>query len=84
MIKEWSDTEKYRSEIEPYLRTDNHALIELFFAFNNYITELKGYNITEFYTLSSMCYRFWTDTLKEEIMIFDELEQYEFTRKSIY
>ena len=51
-IKSWEDTEKFKSEVLPYLKLDVAALKELFETFNDMIYELFETNITKYVTAS--------------------------------
>lgn len=82
-IQSWEDSEKYKSEIEPYLKYDVLSLSELFFTFNDSIYEQDNVNITKFITLSNMAYSLWQKSLVDLIEILD-MEKYEFSKRGTY
>jgi len=82
-IQSWDDSEKYRHEVEPYLKYDVLSLSELFFKFNEQIYKKDYINITSFVTLSNMAYCLWQKTLIELVEIPD-IDKYNFIKLSTY
>jgi hypothetical protein len=82
-IQSWKLAEKYRNEVEPYLKYDVLSLSELFFTFNNSIYQNDGINITKYITLSNMAYSLWQSTLKDLVEI-PTLDKYDFIKKGTY
>ena len=82
-IQSWVDANKYRGEVEPYLKYDVLSLSELFFTFNDSIYEQDQVNITKYITLSNMAYSLWQKSLTDLIEIVD-LEKYEFSKRGTY
>jgi len=82
-IKSWDLAEKFRHQVEPYLKYDVLSLRELFFTFNDSIFENDSVNITKFVTLSHMGYAIWSSTLQHSIELPD-LEKYDFEKKGTY
>lgn len=82
-IQSWGDADKYRGEVEPYLKYDVLSLSELFFTFNDSIYEQDQVNITKYITLSNMAYSLWQKSLTDLIEIVD-LEKYEFSKRGTY
>lgn len=82
----WESVDKYRDEVEPYLKVDVLALRELFINFNDMIYELESINIDKYITLSHMTYAIWSSSnyLNEHVEIFDDMEKYNFAKQSIY
>jgi hypothetical protein len=85
-MKTWSDVDTYRSEVEPYLKTDVMVLRELFIKFNNMIYEYEQINITKYITLSHLTYSVFTSDnyLNNIIEVFTDIEKYRFVKKAIY
>jgi hypothetical protein len=82
-IQSWADSEKYRNEVEPYLKYDVLSLRELFFTFNNSVFAYDQINITNYVTISNMAYALWTRDLKYMVELPD-LEKYDFIKKGTY
>lgn len=68
-MKTWDDVEKYRGEVEPYLKLDVMGLKELFEKFNDVVYESQKCNITQFLTASHMGYSIWQNMPKHVIEI---------------
>jgi hypothetical protein len=85
LIKSWADVEKYRNDVEPYLKTDVLCLKEVFDKFSSYIFEKFEVHITDYLTLSHMAYNLWCGTLDESMNIkIPKLDEYKFISSSIY
>ena len=82
-IQSWELAQKYRTEVEPYLKYDVLSLSELFFKFNDDIYNLEQVNITRFTTLSHMSYCLWTSEL-EDLIELPNIEKYDFIKKATY
>ena len=82
-VQSWEDAEKYRDEVEPYLKYDVLSLSELFFTFSDYMYDREQINITKYMTLSHMAYNIWQGGLTELIELMD-LEKYLFVKKGTY
>jgi len=82
-IQSWDLAEKYRNEVEPYLKYDVLSLSELFFTFNDYIYKNDNVNITKYVTLSNMSYSLWQKTLTELVEIPDT-DKYTFVKRGTY
>lgn len=61
LIQSWEDTEKYRDQVEPYLKLDCLSLKSLFEKFNDCIYDICQKNITDYVTLSHMAYDIFLD-----------------------
>lgn len=86
LIHSWADVEKYRSEVEPYLKKDVMGMKEVFEKFNDMVYEIFNTHITSFITLSGMSYALWTQSLKKnEIRVeLPDAEKYDYIRSSLY
>lgn len=82
-IQSWDLAEKYRNEVEPYLKYDVLSLSELFFTFNEFIFKMESVNITRFTTLSHMSYTLWQSTI-EDVIELPDLEKYNFIKRATY
>lgn len=82
-IQSWELAEKYRNEVEPYLKYDVLSLSELFFTFNEFIYKMESVNITRFTTLSHMSYTLWQSTI-EDVIELPDLEKYNFIKRATY
>ena len=82
-IQSWDLAEKYRDEVEPYLKYDVLSLSELFFTFNDSIFKSDSVNITKYITLSHMAYSLFQKTLDKLIEI-PSLDKYEFIKRATY
>ena len=82
-IQSWELAEKYRHEVEPYLKYDVLSLSELFFTFNDSIFKSDSVNITKYVTLSHMAYALFQKTLDKLIEI-PSLDKYEFMKRATY
>jgi hypothetical protein len=82
-IQSWELAEKYRHEVEPYLKYDVLSLSELFFTFNDSIFKSDSVNITKYVTLSHMAYALFQKTLDKLIEI-PSLDKYEFMKRGTY
>jgi len=82
-IQSWELAEKYRHEVEPYLKYDVLSLSELFFCFNDSIYEQDQVNITKYVTLSNMAFSLWQKTLTDLVEIPD-MDKYNFSKKATY
>ena len=82
-IQSWEDSEKYRGEVEPYLKYDVLALRELFFTFNDSVYAMDNVNITRFMTLSHMAYCLWQASLTDLVEIPD-MEKYHFIKSATF
>jgi uncharacterized protein YprB with RNaseH-like and TPR domain len=82
-IQSWELAEKYRNEVEPYLKFDVLSLSELFFAFNDFMFETEKINITKYITLSHLSYCIWSSKLEEYIELPD-LKKYDFIKRATY
>lgn len=82
-IQSWELAEKYRNEVEPYLKFDVLSLSELFFTFNDFMYEYDSVNITKYTTLSHMAYSLWKKSLKDLIEI-PSLDKYDFIKRGTY
>jgi hypothetical protein len=83
-VQSWDLAEKFRHEVEPYLKYDVLSLRELFFKFNDSMFENDGVNITKFVTLSHMSYALWSANLKQCIEIPDSMEKYDYEKKATF
>jgi hypothetical protein len=85
-MKTWGDVETYRTEVEPYLKTDVMVLRELFIKFNDMIFKYEQINITKYITLSHLTYSVFTSDnyLNECIEVFTDIEKYRFVKRAIY
>ena len=82
-IQSWELAEKYREEVEPYLKYDVLSLSELFFTFNDSIFSNDNVNITKYITLSNMAYSLWQKTLTELVEI-PSMDKYKFIKSGTY
>jgi hypothetical protein len=82
-IQSWELSEKYRDEVEPYLKYDVLSLSELFFTFNDSIFSNDNVNITKYITLSNMAYSLWQKTLTDLVEI-PSMDKYEFIKRGTY
>ena len=82
-IQSWELAEKYRHEVEPYLKYDVLSLSELFFTFNDSMFNSDSVNITKYITLSHMAYALFQKTLDKLIEI-PSLDKYEFIKRGTY
>lgn len=83
-MKSWEDVEKYRHEVEPYLKLDVLAMSELFKKVNDAFYEASKVNITSYITLSHMAYCEWASKVKEPIEILKDEDKYKFTNLSTF
>jgi len=82
-IRSWDDVEKYRTEVEPYIKRDVMGMKEVVEKFSEMLYEVFKVHMTEFVTLSSMSYAIWTGSVTE-LLELPDTEQYDFIRKSLY
>jgi hypothetical protein len=82
-IQSWDLAEKYRDEVEPYLKYDVLSLSELFFTFNDSIFSNDNVNITKYITLSNMAYSLWQKTLTDLVEI-PSMDKYDFIKRGTY
>jgi hypothetical protein len=82
-IQSWELAEKYRDEVEPYLKYDVLSLSELFFTFNDSIYQNDSVNITKYITLSNMAYSLWQKTLTDLVEI-PTMDKYDFIKRGTY
>ena len=86
-MKTWEDVEKYRSEVEPYLKLDVLTLQELFETFNSFMYKIIKTNITNFKTISHLAYEIWTNMdpkTKGFIVEVPDEEKYAFIKLGTY
>jgi hypothetical protein len=83
-MKSWSDIEKYKDEVLPYLKMDVLGLKELFETFNDMIYEIESTNITRFMTCSQMGYSIWQNLLDQVVEVPKDLEKMDYIAKAVY
>ena len=83
-VQSWKDTEKYRGEIEPYLKYDVLSLQELFFMFNDFMYNKEQINITRYVTLSHMAYNIWQSSMQNNLIELLDEDKYTFCRRGTY
>lgn len=88
LITNWDDVEKYRKDIEPYLKNDVLGLKAIFETFAKKMFELFNVYITDFMTLSHMAYYLWArdvSTNEDDACYLPySWEDYLFISRSIY
>jgi len=82
-INSWEDVEKYRFEVEPYIKRDVMGMKEVVEKFNEMLYEVFKVHMCNFVTLSSMSYALWSSTT-EHLIELPNVEKYDFIRKSLY
>jgi len=82
-IRSWEDVEKYRMEVEPYIKRDVMGMKEVVEKFSEMLYEVFQVHMTEFVTLSSMSYALWTGSVVD-LLELPDTEKYEFIRQSLY
>lgn len=84
-MNSWEAVEKYRDEVEPYLKNDVELLREVYVCFSDMVHDLEGVNIVDFCTLSHMAYDLWTMTVeKKSVEIFEDKTKYDYVSGAIY
>jgi hypothetical protein len=83
LFQQWSDTEKYKLQVIPYLYLDVISLEELYIAFSDKFYTKYQVNITKYVTLSSMGYALWSSML-EEIVEIPDMKKYDFQNRACY
>lgn len=82
-VKSFSDAEECKGDVLPYLQLDVMALKELFEKFQDMMFNTFKVWITDFMTLSSLAYAYWSTTVDVPIELVTK-DKYDFIRKSIY
>jgi len=83
-MQTWADTETYKPQVIPYLKSDVLGLKEVFEKFNTVIYNEYKINVTNYVTISHMSYEIWSSRLKHKIEVPADIEKYRYIRKTIY
>ena len=80
----WNAIKDHKNECIEYLKMDVLALEELYVKVANTFYEKFQINLTNYMTTSHLSYSIWSSTLKENVSLPKDWNEYEFIRKSIY
>ena len=80
----WNAIKEHKNECVEYLKMDVLALEELYVKVANTFYEKFQINLTNYMTTSHLSYSIWSSTLKENVSLPKDWNEYEFIRKSIY